>query len=96
MLGSDTTKENNQAIKRTKKVHGMIEHIEKRFQKNFVPGKSIAVDDSTVGFKGKINFKTYNPKKPTKWGIILFVLAESDTDYVHTITPNYGKLTGHE
>jgi hypothetical protein len=29
-----------------------------------------------------------------KWGIILFVLAESDTGYVHSIIPHYGKLTG--
>jgi hypothetical protein len=29
-----------------------------------------------------------------KWGIRLFALAESDTGYVHSIIPNYGKLTG--
>jgi hypothetical protein len=65
----------------------VIEHIEKQFQKDFVLGKNTAIDESTVGFKRKIVFKTYNPKKPTKWGI-RFVLAESDTGYVHSITPN--------
>jgi hypothetical protein len=29
-----------------------------------------------------------------KWGIQLFVLADSATGYVHSIIPNYGKLTG--
>jgi hypothetical protein len=28
-----------------------------------VPGKSTATDESTVGFKDKITFKIYNPKK---------------------------------
>jgi hypothetical protein len=66
-MGNDTTKESNQTIKRTKKVHGLIEHIKKQFQKYFVPGKNIAIDESTVQFKGKILFKTYNlEKKPMK------------------------------
>jgi hypothetical protein len=53
--------------------------------------KSIAIDESTVGFKSKLIFKIYNPKKkPMKWGIRLFVLAGSDTGYVHSIIPNNG------
>jgi hypothetical protein len=59
-----------------------------------VPGKDIVIDESTVGFKHKIIFQTYNPKTPMKWGIRLFALAESDTGYVHSIIPNCGKLTG--
>jgi hypothetical protein len=78
-----------------KKVHGLTEHTQKQFQKNSVPGKNIAIDESTVGFKHKIIFKTHNKKKnPKKWGIRLFVLADSDTGYVHSIIPNYGKLIG--
>jgi hypothetical protein len=34
-VGNDTSEESNRAIKRTKKVHGVIEYIEKRFQKYF-------------------------------------------------------------
>jgi hypothetical protein len=30
-----------------------------------------------------------------KWGIKLFVLAYDDTGYIHSIIPNYGKLTGN-
>jgi hypothetical protein len=32
-VGSDTTQESNQAIERIKNVHGVIEHIQKQFQK---------------------------------------------------------------
>jgi hypothetical protein len=34
-VGNDTTEESNRAIKITKKVHGVIEYIEKQFQKYF-------------------------------------------------------------
>jgi hypothetical protein len=61
-VGNDITEENNRAIKGTKKVHGVIEHIDKQFQKYFVPVKNITIDKSTVGFKGKIISKIYNPK----------------------------------
>jgi hypothetical protein len=59
-----------------------------------VPGKNTAIDKSTVGFKHKIIFETFNPKKPTKWGIRLFVLVDSDAGYVHSIIPIYRKLIG--
>jgi hypothetical protein len=34
-VGNDTTEDSNRANKRTKKVHGVIEYIEKQFQKYF-------------------------------------------------------------
>jgi hypothetical protein len=34
-VGNDTTEESNVAVKRTKKVHRVIEYIEKQFQKYF-------------------------------------------------------------
>jgi hypothetical protein len=51
-----------------------------------MPGKSIAIDGSTLGFKGKI--------KTNEVGISLFVLAKRNTGYVHGIILNYRKLTG--
>jgi hypothetical protein len=59
LCGNDTTK---QSIKRSNKLHWAIEHMVKQFQTYFVPGKNIATDESTVGFKGKIIFKIYNAK----------------------------------
>jgi RecJ-like exonuclease len=41
-----------------KKVHEVIKHTEKQFQKNTVLGKNIVVDESTVGFNRKIIFKS--------------------------------------
>jgi hypothetical protein len=51
-----------QGHQKDKKVHGVVKHIEKKFQKKFVPGKNIVLDESTVEFKHKIISETYNPK----------------------------------
>ncbi|UYV82822.1 hypothetical protein LAZ67_22000975 [Cordylochernes scorpioides] len=58
------------------------------FPKVFTP-----IDESTVGYKGKISFKTYNPQKPRKWGLRVYVAAESKLGYIYSFIPYYGKLT---
>ncbi len=40
-------------------------------------------------FKGRLGFKQYMKAKPTKWGIKVFVLADSINGYVYRYT---GKL----
>ncbi|CAI8040221.1 PiggyBac transposable element-derived protein 4 [Geodia barretti] len=35
-----------------------------------------------IGFKGRLVFIQYLPKKPTKWGMKAYVLADSSTGYV--------------
>jgi hypothetical protein len=47
----------------------------------------------TIKFKGRILFITYNPKKPTKWGIRVYTIADSNTGYIYGILPYYGAFT---
>ncbi|UYV65692.1 hypothetical protein LAZ67_3005155 [Cordylochernes scorpioides] len=54
---------------------------------------NMAIDESTVGYKGKISFKTYNPQKPRKWGLRVYVAAKSKLGYIFSFIPYYGKLT---
>ena len=44
-------------------------------------GREIAIDESMIGFKGRLYFIHYIPKKPTKWGMKAFVLADSSSGY---------------
>ncbi|EEC19495.1 conserved hypothetical protein, partial [Ixodes scapularis] len=57
------------------------------------PGPNICVDESTVGFKGRVSFKCYNPQKPTKWGLRVYVLADCRTGYMSAFEPYYGSTT---
>nr|XP_012623493.1 piggyBac transposable element-derived protein 4 isoform X2 [Microcebus murinus] len=78
---------------RTEKVNCFLSYLEMKFRERFCPGREIAVDEAVVGFKGKVHFITYNPKKPTKWGIRLYVLSDSKCGYVHSFVPYYGGIT---
>jgi hypothetical protein len=51
-VGNDTTEESSRAMKRTKKVHGVIEYIRKRF--HFMPflHQIFEQNSSLIGFAG--------------------------------------------
>jgi len=51
----------------------------------FQPGLNIAIDESTIAFKGRFSGKMYNPMKPTKWVLRVYVLADSATGYISCI-----------
>lgn len=78
---------------RTEKISNYLQYLDTKFRENFVSGRELSIDEAVVKFKGKISFITYNPKKPTKWGIRIYVLADANTGYVQAILPYYGSLT---
>lgn len=78
---------------RIQKANNFLQYINSKFSEHFIPYQSICVDESIIKFKGKICFMTYNPAKPTKWGIRIYVLADSNTGYVYSVLPYYGSIT---
>ncbi|XP_046737562.1 piggyBac transposable element-derived protein 4-like [Diprion similis] len=78
---------------RIQQASNVLEYMNSRFSDYFIPGENICVDESVVKFKGKISFITYHPNKPIKWGIRIYVLADSETGYVYSILPYYGSIT---
>lgn len=74
-------------------ISGFLDYINGKFIDYFIPSEQICVDESIVKFKGRISFITYNPQKPTKWGIKVYTLADSNTGYICQILPYYGSLT---
>lgn len=75
-----------------------MDYIDGKFQEYFLRKqkenrkKEISIDESVV-FKGKISFITYNPKKPTKWGIRIYVLSDPRTGYIYAMLPYYGSVS---
>ena len=94
MLHLHQTNPGDQSLRnRTQKVSNYLNFLDTKFQECFVPSREISVDESVVGFKGKISFLTYNPNKPTKWGIRIYVLADANSGYIYSILPYYGSFT---
>ena len=75
------------------KVHNLVTHINVKCQEYYSPHKRISVDESTIGFKGRVIFKCYNPNKPTKWGLRVYTMCESESAYIVAFVPYYEKYT---
>lgn len=64
----------------------------KDFQSCYSPTENLSIDESMVGFKGRLAFLQYMPKKPQKWGMKAWVLADASKGYVW----NWRLYTGND
>ena len=51
------------------KLRPFLEPLIAHFQQCYTLSKKICVDETMIGFKGRLIFIQYMPKKPTKWGL---------------------------
>ena len=63
------------------KIRPFMDNLIRNFQHSYIPGRELSLDESMIGFKGRLGFVQYMPKKPTKWGLKAFVLADGVTGY---------------
>ena len=63
-------------------VRPLMEFIHRRCFEVYQPDKNLSVDEGLLPYKGNLNIKCYNPKKPVKYGIKLYMLCEAISGYV--------------
>jgi len=80
-------------IDRLNKIRLLFELICRRCQKYFQPHQNMSVDERMVRKKGRYSFRQYIRDKPTKWGMKLWVLADSITGYTYDFDVYLGKST---
>ena len=68
-----------------------MDHLLERFKNCYNLHRDVAIDESMIGFKGRLWFIQYIPKKPTKWGMKAFVLADSLSGYTYNWKSYAGK-----
>ncbi|CAG2252077.1 unnamed protein product [Mytilus edulis] len=74
------------------KISPVIDILNQTFSENYRLNQDVCVDERVVGFKGRHQLKQYlSNKKAHKWGIKLWVLAESYTGYTHQIKVYKGR-----
>ena len=64
------------------KIRPVIDYLIRLFKSTYTPTQNLTIDEGMLAFKGRLSFKCYLPNKPIKYGIKLYILAESDTGYV--------------
>lgn len=80
-------------LSRSAKVRNVVVYLDKKFREYYCPQSKVSIDESTIGFKGKVVFKVYNKDKPSKWGIKVYVLSDSSNGYVCSMEPYMGTAT---
>ena len=68
--------------KKIDKVLNFLDMLLERFRKYHYPNQNISVDETMVGFQGQFGSTQYMPKKPVKWGIKAFTMADGDAGYM--------------
>jgi len=64
------------------KVRTIMNMFNEQMKSQYVPKRQVSVDETMIPFKGRVSFKQYMPAKPSKWGIKMWALSESDTGYM--------------
>ena len=75
------------------KIRPLLHSILHNFRKMYKPNRELALDEAMVSYKGRVWFLQYLPKKPKKWGLKAFALADSQTGYVLNWSLYVGKTT---
>jgi hypothetical protein len=63
------------------KVRPVLNEVLPAWERCFVPGKHLSIDESMVGFRGKIFFRQYIKSKRHRFGMKAFVLSCGVTSY---------------
>lgn len=73
------------------KVRSVLDYVRDKCESNFMPSQNISVDEGMVGFRGRLSFRQYMPAKPTKYGIKVWMAADSSNGYVLNFDVYLGK-----
>ncbi|XP_069185477.1 piggyBac transposable element-derived protein 4 isoform X1 [Procambarus clarkii] len=65
------------------KVRPVMDYLKERFAQVYIPNKELCLDEGTMAWRGRLLFKVYNPNKPNKYGVKLYMLAESVSGYIY-------------
>ena len=78
------------------KVRPVLNMCQHTFQEQYIPGREMSIDEAMVKYKGGVFFRQYMPKKPIKWEIKVWMLAEPETGYVSNFEVYLGKSASSE
>ena len=64
------------------KIRPLLDHLTGVYPLYYQADQHVSVDEMMIGTRCKVSFLQYMPKKPTKFGIKVWVLAKAKTGYV--------------
>ena len=73
------------------KVRSLLSGVLENSRKAYEPSKNLSIDEGMIAFKGRLSFRQYIPAKPTKYGIKVWMAADSQNGYVNNFSVYLGK-----
>ena len=74
-----------------RKVHSLIDHFRRKCKELYQPSQNVAIDERMVKSRHRSGMRQYIKNKPTKWGIKLWVLADSSKGYTYDFDVYIGR-----
>ena len=72
-------------------VCSVLSKVLENIQKAYEPSQNLSIDEGMIAFKGRLSFRQYMPAKPTKYGIKVWMAADSQNGYVSNFSVYLGK-----
>ena len=73
------------------KIRPLIQFCQQNFPRVLVPGRKMSIDEGMIRYKGRVFFRQYMLKKPIKWGIKVWTIADAKSGYVSNFNVYLGK-----
>ena len=64
--------------------------------KEYTPHQQVSIDECMVPFKGRLAMKQYYKEKPVKWGIKVWMLADSTNGFCYNFEVYVGKIENED
>lgn len=77
------------------KIYPVLNHLREKFKSLYTPKKCISIDESLLGWKGRLGYKQYIPSKRKRFGIKFYQLCESETGYIYNFICYTGASTAY-
>ncbi|XP_048575717.1 piggyBac transposable element-derived protein 4-like [Nematostella vectensis] len=78
-----------------RKVRSFLDHFKERCKALYQPFQNVAIDERMVKSKHRSGMRQYIKNKPTKWGLKLWVLADSTNGYTYDFDVYAGRQTAN-
>jgi hypothetical protein len=85
------TRQKRQETDRLAAIRNVADTFAKNCRTTFYPFPHLCVDERMVSYRGQVKFRVYMPNKPDKYGIKIFMLADSMNRYVMNLQIYLGK-----
>ena len=74
-------------------IREILELINGSFKESYIPNTFLTVDEHLCKYRGRCPFKQYIPSKPHRYGIKMFIVADSRNFYPNNVEIYTGKST---